>query len=283
MLKIPTITYYGWSALSIDTDEGSLFFDPFFRKYCNAKWFDQQDFAQAKYICVTHGHEEHFLDVPVLAKQYGATVLGPDSLVKFLAKRNKIPDSQLISINSGETHTVPGFTVSAFDWKHRDINLAKALTKAIFRGNTTQLAWAWSSATSAPFYAPYTGYHVELPNGMTVLNYNEGFNSKMTDGEIAALGKRFRTDVLLAGMQLDFVEDVVRGAKALAPKIVVLYPPHEAFHAMMGVTSRPWSEFHAAVAKALPQATVVLANPGDRIDMASGRSVGNLLAMPRAA
>jgi hypothetical protein len=283
MLKTPTVTYYGWSALSIDTDAGSLFFDPFFRKYCNAKWFDKQDFSHAKYICVTHGHEEHFLDVPVIAKEFGSTVVGPDALVKFLAKRNKIAAEQLIGLNSGESRAVPGFTVSAFDWKHRDINLVKALSKAVFRGNTTQLAWAWSSATNAPFYSPYTGYHVELPNGMTVLNYNEGFNSKMTDGEIAELGKRFQTDVLLAGMQLDFVDDVVRGAKALAPKVVVLYPPHEAFHAMMGVTSRPWSEFHDAVARALPQATVVLANPGDRIDMTSGRVTGNLLTLANAA
>ena len=80
------------------------------------------------------------------------------------------------------------------------------------------LAWAWSSATNAPFYSPYTGYHVELPGGLTVLNYNEGFNTKMTDAEITALGKRFRTDVLLAalakaGMRLT-VEEEARKEKS---------------------------------------------------------------------
>jgi hypothetical protein len=94
----------------------------------------------------------------------------------------------------------PGFKITAFPWKHRDINLPKALTKALFEGNSTQLAWAVSSATRAPFYSAYTGFHVELPNGLTVMNYNEGFNSKMTDREIEALGRRFRTDVLLGGM-----------------------------------------------------------------------------------
>ncbi len=61
-----------------------------------------------------------------------------------------------------------------------------------------------------------------MPDGLTVLNYNEGFNTKMTDREITEIGNRYRTDVLLAGMQLDFVADVARGAAALNPKIVVL-------------------------------------------------------------
>jgi L-ascorbate metabolism protein UlaG (beta-lactamase superfamily) len=70
------IRYFGWSALSIETADGALFFDPFFRPYCGAEWFHLADFKHAKYICVTHGHEEHFLDVPVIAHATGATVIG---------------------------------------------------------------------------------------------------------------------------------------------------------------------------------------------------------------
>jgi hypothetical protein len=114
------------------------------------------------------------------------------------------------------------------------------------------------------------GFHVELPGGLTVLNYNEGFNSKMTDGETAALGRRFRTDVLLGGMQLHFVDDVARGAAALNPKTVVLYPPHEKFHAMMGAASAPWTAFADAVKARLPQARIVLAEPGTVVDAETG-------------
>jgi len=158
--------------------------------------------------------------------------------------------------------TLPGFQLSAFRWKHRDINLPRALSRALFHGNATQLSWAWSSATRAPFYAPYTGFHVELPGGTTVMNYNEGFNTKMTDAEIADLGRRHRTDVLLAGMQLNFIADVVRGVGALKPKILVLYPPHEHFHAMMGAVSEPWPAFGDAVRSRFPDVTVHLAQPG---------------------
>lgn len=273
-----TIRYYGWSSLSIDTPDGALFFDPFYRRYCGAQWFGPQDFLRARYICVTHGHEEHFLDVPVIAKSANATVIGPRSVTAFLKWRTRIKADKLVSVQPGQSIDVPGFRIAAFGWKHRDINLVKALTRAMFHGNATQLAWAWSSAINAPFYAPYTGFHLTLPDGLTVMNYNEGFNTKMTDAEIEQLGARFRTDVLLAGMQLDFVNDVARGAAALNPRVVLLYPPHEKFHEMMGVTSRPWAEFAAAVRAAVPSARVVVAQPGTSIDARTGELVAQTAA-----
>ncbi len=263
-LDATRIRYFGWSSLSIETPDGELHFDPFYRAYCGAKWFDERAFADASCICVTHGHEEHFLDVPEVAKATGATVVGSPSLVHFLERRNGIDASRLKAIDPArfETVSVPGFRITALPWEHRDINLYKALGKAVFKGNATQLKWAWSSATRAPFYSPYTGFHVEMPDGTTVLNYNEGFNSKMTGAQIAELGRRFRTDVLLAGMQLDFVDDVARGVAALDPKTVILYPPHEKFHEMIGVTSRPWSEFADAVRRSSPNVDVRVAEPG---------------------
>jgi L-ascorbate metabolism protein UlaG (beta-lactamase superfamily) len=258
------VRYFGWSALSVTTEDGVLLFDPFFRPYCGAEWFHLEDFENARYICVTHGHEEHFLDVPAVAKASGATVIGSPSVCRFLKHRNGIAQSRLCPLEPSrfESVTVPGYKITALPWKHRDVNLVKALTKAVFHGNATQLKWAFHSATSAPFYAPYTGFHLELPSGISILNYNEGFNSKMTDEEIRAIGLRFTTDILLAGMQLDFVDDVVRGVRALNPKIVVLYPPHENFHAMMGVTSTPWTEFAEAVSTAAPNSQVHIAAPG---------------------
>jgi len=269
------IRYYGWSALSIETDDGVLFFDPFFRRYCDAQWFDLGDLRDAKYICVTHGHEEHFLDVPVIAQATNAVVVGSPSVCSFLKWRRSIPAERLKAIDPKAfgTLALPGFKLSAFPWKHRDINLPRAMSRALFHGNATQLAWAWSSATRAPFYAPYTGFHVELPDGTTILNYNEGFNTKMTDAEIVDLGRRHRTDILLAGMQLNFIADVVRGVAALKPKIVVLYPPHEHFHVMMGVVSEPWPTFAAAVRERFPEIEVHTAEPGFTLEVGQQESV----------
>lgn len=265
------IRYFGWSSLSIETADGALFFDPFFRPYCGAEWFHLDDFRHATLICVTHGHEEHFLDVPVVAKATGAKIIAAPSVCSFLRWRRKIPERQMIAVDPRTfgSAALPGFKLTTFLWKHRDINLPVALSRALFHGNATQLAWAWSSATNAPFYSPYTGFHVELPGGLTVLNYNEGFNSKMTDAEIEDLGRRLKTDILLAGMQLDFIEDVVRGVAALAPKIVILYPPHDKFHAMMGAVSAPWSEFAGAVKERFPQIEVHVAEPGFELALPS--------------
>jgi L-ascorbate metabolism protein UlaG (beta-lactamase superfamily) len=263
------VRYFGWSAVAVDTGEHALYFDPFYRPYCGADWFSIEDFADADCIAVTHGHEEHFLDVPELARRTGAVVLGSSAATRFLRWRRGLPAKQLVTLDRDRSRAVPGFGIATFGWKHRDIKLVRSVTKALLRGNTTQLAWAWSSATRAPFYAPYMGYVLTLPDGTTVMNYNEGFNTKMTDREIAGLAERFRVDVLLAGMQLDFVADVRRVA-ALQPKMVLLYPPHEKFHAMMGATSRPWSEFTAAAQAAAPRAKVIALAPGTEVGLEDG-------------
>ena len=100
---------------------------------------------------------------------------------------------------------------------------------------------------------------------------SEGFNTKMTDAEIADLGRRHRTDVLLAGMQLNFIDDVVRGVAALRPKVVVLYPPHEYFHAMMGAVSRaPGPHLRTPCAAAFPISTCIPRHLGSELALSAG-------------
>lgn len=274
------LKYFGWSGISIATDKSKLVFDPFFRPYCGAEWFHLEDFVDVNYICVTHGHEEHFLDVPVVAKRTGAKVIAAPSVCSFLRRRHGLPADQLIAVDPriAGTIAIPGFRITTFLWQHRDINIVKAITKAVFQGNATQLSWAWSSAVNAPFYSPYTGYFLELDDGTTILNYNEGFNTKMTDREIAELGGKFKTDILLAGMQLNFIDDVVRGVAALKPKVVILHPPHEKFHEMMGAKSAPWTEFERAVKRRCPEVATYIAEPGFELKL----DMPHLLAAPAA-
>ena len=260
------LRYFGWSSLAIDTAHGSLVFDPFYRPYCGVQWSSPDDYAAAKVVCVTHGHEEHFLDTPEIVRSTGATVVSSGAVCRFLRRRAAIPPEQLRPVEPLQPVQAGDFRITTFGWKHRDISLPKAFAKAVVGGNATQLKWFWSSLTHAPFYAPYTGFHVELPGGTTILNYNEGFNTKMTDAEVRELGRRFRVDVLLAGMQLDFTADVARGVAALKPRAVLLYPPHEKFHEMMGARSAPWARFVEAAKRAAPEATVVAAQPGEAFD-----------------
>jgi hypothetical protein len=87
----------------------------------------------------------------------------------------------------------------------------------------------------------------------------------MTDREIEDLGRKFKTDILLAGMQLNFIDDVVRGVGALKPKVVILHPPHEKFHEMMGAKSAPWTEFERAIQLNFPDVATYIAKPGFEI------------------
>lgn len=269
------IRYFGWSSIVLEAANGTIAFDPFYRPYCGAQWSSLSDYLHADIVCVTHGHEEHFLDTPEVLRASKATAVASESICRFLRRRRGIPESQLRPVGFLQPIDIRGFRITTFGWKHRDINLPGAFTRAVFGGNATQLKWFWSSATQAPFYAPYTGFHVQVPNGLSVLNYNEGFNSKMTDAEIGALGRRFRVDVLLAGMQLDFIRDVARGVAAFSPRVVVLYPPHEKFHEMMGAKSAPWRDFAEAAQLAAPSARVVIAQPGMTLDLDPASLVPN--------
>lgn len=266
----PTVRYFGWSALAVTSSEGVVLFDPFYRKYCGTQWFRADELGPADYICVTHGHEEHFLDVPEIAGLTHAEVLGPRAVVRFLRRRNKLKADQLREIEAGQSENLPGFQVDAFSWKHRDVNLVKLMLKGVFTLKLSLFGWAWHSLTQAPFLAPYTGYRLTLPDGMTILNYNEGFNSKMTDAEIEALGQTVRTDVLLGGMQLDFMPDLVRGVKALKPRMILLYPPHEKLHEAWGVKTAPWSAFVQGAQEAAPEAFVVAMEPGMEVNLTDG-------------
>ena len=116
MTQVGRMKYFGWSAISIETDGGSLAFDPFYRPYCGASWFGLDDFRDVKYICVTHGHEEHFLDVPIVAKETGATVVAAPSVCSFLRRRRKIDPHQLVAVdpNRFESTAIPGLHGSRY-------------------------------------------------------------------------------------------------------------------------------------------------------------------------
>jgi len=51
---------------------------------------------------------------------------------------------------------------------------------------------------------------------------------------------------------------------------VVLYPPHEKFHAMMGAVSEPWPVFADAVRARFPDIEVHIAEPGFELAVGAG-------------
>jgi len=254
-----TIKYYGWSSFSLGSAQGELLFDPIFRIYSGVSYATPEDYANAKVICVTHGHQEHYFDVPAIVKSTDAVVVAGKEVCNHLRWVHGVDRKNLVPIEPFECKEVRGFKISAFTWRHRDINpIRGVLRPQIIEG----MKWAWQALIMCPAWARFMGFHVEMPDGRTVLNYNEGFNSNLRIEEIRKLAATFKTDILLAGMQLNFEDKVAAGAELLKPKTVVLFHPHKEFFRQLGKVSSSPEVFAETVKKRVNGAQVVSIDPG---------------------
>jgi len=80
------ITYYGHSCFLVEVAGCKLLFDPFITGNPLAKDIDPGK-IKADYILVSHGHEDHTLDLVSLAKQTGATVIASWEIGNWLEKK----------------------------------------------------------------------------------------------------------------------------------------------------------------------------------------------------
>lgn len=264
MVDTPIIKYFGWSSFTIQTDQGKLVFDPLFRQYCDAKFAELEDFSDADVICLTHGHQEHYFDVPAVAKASKAMIVAPHAICNHLRRFNGVDAGQMKPCENFQPMEVKGFRITPFPWRHRDISPLRA----IFRPKIHEgIKWAWNALIKSPAYAPFTGYHIVLPDGRKILNYCEGFNYNLDKGEISDIASRLETDILLGGTQLHFTEHVAEGVAAVSPDTAVLFHPHEKLFEQIGVETSPFNAFADAIRARKPDVTVLDAQPGWSMDL----------------
>ena len=256
MIAEPKIKYFGWSSFMIESSDGNLLFDPFFRKMYGAKYSDPKDFAGTKVICLTHGHFDHYIDSVKLLKSGDAVVVSSKMVCDHLHSRYKITRERLIPLQPYGQTQQGDFKITAFEWRHRVVNFMRIVRADWIRG----LHFAWINLLQVPFHSPYYGFFVEMPTGVAIMNYCEGFSNAMDVGEVRELGRRMKPDLLLAGIQLDFEEYVAKGVEALAPKTVVLFHPHEAFFEKVGLKSKPPQVFIDKIRERTPNVEIILAS-----------------------
>ena len=255
----PILTYWGWSCFSVQTNQGTLLFDPFFRPECGAEWAHLEDFARTDVICLTHGHHEHYLDAPVVVKKTGAVVVAPLEICRHLKARYHIGESKLKPINPGQTIELCGLEITAFEWRHRTINLFKA----IFGGGIMHgLKFIYDGLIQSPYRTRKFGYHLKTPDGTTITNYCEGLNNNMVLNEIREVARKFETEILLTGYQLNFEDYVGAGVGIFAPKKAVLFHPHEKLFAKIGIPTSAIDAFCKAIQKSAPRTEIVISQPG---------------------
>jgi L-ascorbate metabolism protein UlaG (beta-lactamase superfamily) len=72
---------------------------------------------RADYILVTHGHLDHALDAPYIAKKTGATIIGTETVAN-LARAYDVPDAQLILVRAGEDYAFGTFSLKVIPSIH---------------------------------------------------------------------------------------------------------------------------------------------------------------------
>ncbi|HEC62635.1 MAG TPA: MBL fold metallo-hydrolase [bacterium] len=286
MLSGSKLKYFGWSSFAIESPSGNLLFDPLCRPMYGARWSDIHDFSKAKVICVTHGHFDHYVDVPPVLKETEAVVVASQEICSHLNSRYKVKKERLFPIKPFQEVCISGYKITAFEWQHREFNFSKMIRadlaasfrfiyRHLFKASCEQLRenlfssfnFAWLNLLQAPFHAPYFGFYVEGPDNIRLMNYCEGFSAKMKIEETRELGRRFRPEIVLAGMQLDFEKELSEGVAALSPKTVVLFPPHEAIFEKVGLKSSPPQKFVEEVKRKSPEADIIVAKPQCSFDI----------------
>src|SRR5699024_5358128 len=77
-------TYYGHACFSVEISGKQLLFDHFISRNELAKEIDK-DKIKADYILVSHGHQDHTLDLVDIAKRTGAKVISNFEIINWLA------------------------------------------------------------------------------------------------------------------------------------------------------------------------------------------------------
>jgi L-ascorbate metabolism protein UlaG (beta-lactamase superfamily) len=80
------ITYYGHACFGIEYKGKNLLFDPFISPNQLAKHIDIEAIP-ADYILLSHGHQDHVVDLEPIAKRTGATLISNFELVTYYGEK----------------------------------------------------------------------------------------------------------------------------------------------------------------------------------------------------
>ena len=80
------ITFYGHACFGIEHNGTNLLIDPFISGNEAASHINIDDIP-ADYILITHGHQDHILDVEAIAKRTGATLISNFEIINWFAEK----------------------------------------------------------------------------------------------------------------------------------------------------------------------------------------------------
>jgi len=85
-VQVMKLTYYGHSCFSVEVNDLHLLFDPFITGNPAASHIDISK-IKADYILISHGHQDHVLDVEAIAKNTGAKLISNYEIISWFADK----------------------------------------------------------------------------------------------------------------------------------------------------------------------------------------------------
>ena len=228
------VLWLGHSTFRItSTTSKVIVIDPFFKKNLRApaKYREIEGLGKVALILVTHGHADHIMDLPELAKLTGATVVANFELGNNLVALGFLDGSKTIAMNKGGTVAPlgPGIKVHMVAADHSSTVDLQAI-----KPDTTGVRHI---AGGAP-----VGYVLEFENGFKI--YHSGDTDVFSD--MALIHKFFKPDLALVSIGGHFTMDPEHAAYALRelirPKQVI--PIH---YGTFPVINRTVAELKAAL------------------------------------
>ena len=227
-----TITYFGHSAIQIETGGTTLLFDPFIDGNSHAEGVVTVGDLSPDVILITHAHYDHWGDTPAIAERTGAQIVGQWEVCEY-AKREHGHEN-VHPMNTGGTWD--------FAW-----------------GRVTQTYARHSSSFADGTYGGLAGGY--LLHAEDLLIYNAGDTALFPDME--RIGRTHRIDLAFLPIGDDLtmgLDDAVEAARRLRAKRVV--PVHYGTFPFIEVDVDAWaSKMDDAGLEAL------VMQPGDTVEL----------------
>jgi L-ascorbate metabolism protein UlaG (beta-lactamase superfamily) len=231
------VLWLGHSTFRLTSTTGKVIvIDPFLTQNPRtpAKYKDLKALGKVDLILVTHGHQDHILDLRELASLTGATVVGPYELVLNAVAVGAIAGGKALPLNKGGTITPfgPGIKIHMVPAEHSSGADLIALKPEMAKGIRFL---AGGNAV---------GYVIEFESGFKIYHMGD------TDvfGDMALIQKFFSPDLALVPIGGYFGMDPEHAAYAVRefvrPKQVI--PIH---YGTYPVINRTPAEFKAALGK----------------------------------
>ena len=125
-------TWFGTDGWDISFGNRTLLIDPWFERIPTGFFqgkFDaktplkvdesliDQHIKKADQILIGHGHWDHIMDIPYIAKKTGAMVIGSETHGNLM-RAYGVPEGQIVQVKGGESMQFDGYTIDVFPGLH---------------------------------------------------------------------------------------------------------------------------------------------------------------------